>query len=182
MELGEDSSAQRAKGKRERAEKEGREGGREGGKRDGMEEKGREGMRELQVLAPRILNSDCPSRTLLWKAQELVESLAGFVAPMPGLESQFHIHYICNLGQCTPHLIGPSIFIWKLRMVRIVHHWALKRIKLLGTKVLRRVTGTYQVLTAFLCSVWNFLSNETKTSCLWKLLAKCLHDTFHMDL
>ena len=46
MELGEDSSAQRAKGKRERAEKEGRKGGREGGKRDGMEEKGREGMRD----------------------------------------------------------------------------------------------------------------------------------------
>ena len=173
-----------SKEEREGAEKEGREGGREGKEMGWRRKEERKWETELQVPSGaqdpkfRLSFQDPPVKS----CQELVERLAGFVAPMPGLESQFHIHYICNLGQCTPYLIGPSTFISKMRMVRIVHHWALERIKLLGTKVLRRVTGTYQVLTAFLCSVWNFLSNETKTSCLWKLLAKCLHNTFHMDL
>ena len=66
MELGGDSSAQRAKRKeREQRRKEGREGGR--GKRwDGGERKrGNERQSCKFLLVPRILNSDCPSRTLL---------------------------------------------------------------------------------------------------------------------
>ena len=173
---------QRGKVRKQRR-KEGKEEGRKG-KEMGVRRK-EERKRETELQVP--CTAQDPKFSLSFQdppvksCQELVESLAGFVAPLPGLESQFYIDYICNLGQCTQCLIGPSIFISKTRMVRIVHHWALERIKLLCIKVLRTVTGTYQVLTAFLCSVWNFLSNETRTSCLWKLLAKCLHNTLHMD-
>ena len=140
---------------RKQSTKEGKEEGRKGKEMGGRRKEARKRETELQVPStaqdPKFSLSfqDPPVKS----CQELVERLAGFVAPLPGLESQFYIDYICNLGQCTQRLIGPSIFISKTRMVRIVHHWALERIKLLCIKVLRTVTGTYQVLTAFLCSV-----------------------------
>lgn len=123
--------SQRAKRKRQEAEKEGREGGRKGKEMGGRRKEERKRETELQVPS----TAQDPKFSLFFQdppvksCQELVESLAGIVAPLPGLESQFYIDYICNLGQCTQCLIGPSIFISKMRMVRIVHHWALERIK-----------------------------------------------------
>lgn len=115
--------------KEEKDRKQRRKGRRQEGKRDGREREERE--TELQVPStaqdPKfsLFFQDSPVKS----PQELVESLAGFVALCPGQNLNSTLTIICNLGQCTQCLIGPSIFISKMRMVRIVHHWALGRIK-----------------------------------------------------
>lgn len=131
MQLGGNGSHREQRGKT--GSREGRGKGGRKGKRDGREgRKGREEKKtELQVPStaqdPKfsLFFQDSPVKS----PQELVESLAGLWPLCRSQNLNSTLTIICNLGQCTQCLIGPSIFISKMRMVRIVHHWALGRIK-----------------------------------------------------
>lgn len=74
---------------------EGREGGRKGKEMGGRRKEERKRETELQVPS----TAQDPKFSLFFQdppvksPQELVESLAGFVAPLPGSESQFYIDY-----------------------------------------------------------------------------------------